>query len=225
MKLLIIRPQPAAKHSAAAAIAAGMEAEIAPLFTLAPAIWTPPDPYAFDGLLLTSANAMRYGGAKLEDMRDLPVLAVGKASADAARQHGFAVAITGETDKAGLLEQAKTKGFARLLWLAGKHRTAAVANEDLIAERITIYESTERPAPPNFAEILDRCDAVLLHSPRAAQHFANEVTKNAIEPKQISIAALSPAVAEAAGTRWRELAVAKQPSDDALLLAVQSIAT
>jgi len=152
------------------------------------------------------------------------VLAVGEATADAARRKGFAVAITCNKDKADLLKQAKEKGLKRLLWLAGKHRTAATANEDLIAERITIYESTEQPAPPNFAEILARCSAVLLHSPRAAAHFVNEITKNDIDPSQISIAALSPSVADAAGKQWRNITAAKQPSDDALLLAAQSIA-
>lgn len=225
MKILIIRPLPAAKHTAEIALADNISAEIAPLFDLSPVTWVPPDPYAFDGLLLTSGNALRHGGDKIDKMRDLPVLAVGQATAQAAAQRGFRLALVGNRDKADLLQKAETKGFKRLLWLAGKHRTAATPNEALIAERITIYESAEQKAPENFNAMVARCDAVMLHSPRAAAHFLTELRRCSLEHGQISIAALSNAVAEAAGNGWKNIVIAQEPNDKALLRAAKSITT
>lgn len=224
MRLLIIRPKDAALQSASLARGAGMTADVMPLFEICPLRWSPPDPHAFDGLLITSVNALRYAGDRLQHLRDLPVLAVGAASAAAAREHGFAAAMVGSAGKEALLAQAGRKGFSRLLWLAGKHRTAAAPDEDLIAERITVYEARELPAPEGFDAQLGQCDAVMLHSPRAARHFAQIADLSDVPRSQISLAALSPAVAQAAGPGWRFLAVANAPNDEAMLLAAQSIA-
>ncbi len=211
-------------QSAILARAAGMTADVMPLFEICPLRWSPPDPHAFDALLITSANALRHAGDGLQHLRDLPVLAVGAASAAAAREYGFAAAMVGSTDKKALLADAAQKGFSRLLWLAGKHRTAAAPDESLIAERITVYEARELPAPEGFDAQLGQCDVVLLHSPRAARHFAQVADASAVPRSQILLASLSPAVAQAAGTGWRALAVADAPNDEAMLLAAESIA-
>ena len=46
MKVLILRPQPGADETAARARALGLEPLVAPLFTVRPLAWTPPDPAA-----------------------------------------------------------------------------------------------------------------------------------------------------------------------------------
>ena len=61
--------------------------------------------------MLTSANAIRHGGAGLERLRSLPVHAVGEATAAAAREAGFAVAGIGE-------------GGCRATWLARRRASA-----------------------------------------------------------------------------------------------------
>lgn len=226
MKLLIIRPEPAACRSANAVKAAGMTADVMPLFAIAPTRWAlPDDPHAFDALLITSANAVRHAEEKLSRLTHLPVLAVGAQAAQAARGAGFEIAITGEADKAALLAAAKRRGFGRLLWLAGRHRTAAAPDEALIAAREIVYESRELPVPPDFANRVGHADAALVYSPRAARYFAQMIDGSECRRSDMAIAALSTEIAEAAGAGWRGIAVANAPNEQALLLAAQSLAT
>ncbi|MBC7987264.1 MAG: uroporphyrinogen-III synthase, partial [Sphingomonadaceae bacterium] len=83
--LLIVRPEPGASATAQRARTRGWEPLVAPLFAIAPLAWAPRDPAAFDALLLTSANAVSHGGKALGKYRELPVYAVGAATAAAAR--------------------------------------------------------------------------------------------------------------------------------------------
>ena len=57
-RLILVRPEPAASESAARAVALGMEVSREPLFELRRAAWHVPVADQFDGLLLTSANAV-----------------------------------------------------------------------------------------------------------------------------------------------------------------------
>jgi uroporphyrinogen-III synthase len=54
---------------------------------------------------------------------------------------------------------------------------------------------------------------VLVHSPRAGRRLAELVESRG----SIAIAAISKAAADAAGSGWAEIAIADQPSDEALL--------
>jgi uroporphyrinogen-III synthase len=119
MKLLVIRPQPGADATAARIEAAGHEADVMPLFAVQPMSWTPPAG-AFDGLLLTSANAVRQAGPQLQFYSKLPVWAVGDRTANAARRQGLNLAHVGTDGVGALLAGAEPR---RLLWLSGEDRT------------------------------------------------------------------------------------------------------
>ena len=73
--LIVIRAEPGASASAAAARDAGLPATACPLFEVRPAAWAAPPPDSFDALLIGSANAFRHGGTRLADYRDKPVYA------------------------------------------------------------------------------------------------------------------------------------------------------
>ena len=94
-RVLVLRPEPGATATLRRARERGLEAEAVPLFEVEPVEWSVPDPSDFDALLLTSANAVRHGGPGLQALRELPVHAVGEATARAAREAGFAVATIG----------------------------------------------------------------------------------------------------------------------------------
>ena len=96
--LVILRPEPGASRTAEEARRLGLEPRIVPLFEIVALAWTAPDPRQFDGMVITSANAIRLGGAGLGRLKALPVHAVGEASAAAARAAGFAVDSTGTGD-------------------------------------------------------------------------------------------------------------------------------
>jgi uroporphyrinogen-III synthase len=122
-QLLLVRPEPGLSASADRAKQAGLDVIACPLFRIEPLEWEAPDPQGYDGLLLTSANAVRYGGRKLDGLKSLPAHAVGAATADAARAAGLKVATVGEDDLSDLL--ARLPVDIRLLHLAGdNHREA-----------------------------------------------------------------------------------------------------
>ena len=211
-RLVVVRPEPGNARTVAAARALGFAATAMPLFAVAPLSWTPPDPAAFDALVLTSANAVRHGGDGIDALRHLPVLAVGAATAAAARAAGFVVMATGSADAAALVEGAAA--YPRLLHLGGRDRAVVP-----VAAEIAVYASDPLPVPGDAAALLHGA-TVLLHSTRAAR----AVAALAVKREATAIAAISPAVLDAAGGGWRRGVAAARPSDAALLAAATSLA-
>jgi uroporphyrinogen-III synthase len=205
-QLLVLRPEPGASATVERARALGLDAVAAPLFELEPVAWSAPDPADFDGLLLTSANAIRLAGPALDGLRAMPAHAVGKATANAARAVGLTIATTGEGGIEDLLDRLAPR--LKLLHLAGEHRRSPAAPRQAITA-ITVYRSRaiERgiaAAPGTIA---------LVHSPRAGERLAASVAGRDALP----LAPHSPAAAAAVGGGWEALALPDRPDDDALL--------
>ena len=200
--LIVLRPEPGASRTAAKAAALGLEVRLIPLFAVVPVEWTAPDPEDFDGLVLTSANAVRYGGEELARLKALPVYAVGEATAALARTAGFQIASVGDSGSAGL----SLPDGARLLHLTGHNRIALDA-----ALTIAIYDARQLDAPGGLGSLAG-C-VVAVHSPRAGRRLAELVA----ERSRVAVAAISEAAARACGAGWQEVAAAAQPTDDALL--------
>jgi uroporphyrinogen-III synthase len=222
MKLVLLRPQPGADASAVRARAAGFDPVVASLFVVEPVEWAMPD-QTFDAIMITSANAIRHGGAHLSSLAGLPVLAVGTASADAARQAGFAAAIIGDADVSALLAMAKEAGFRNLLWLAGVDH---IPIDPDWADQVTIqtvYRAQAIEPAAGLTEHLNADAVVALHSPRAARHFTAYCDQAGVDRAAVNLVALSPAVADAAGYGWHNIAVAAAPNDAALLSAVHAL--
>jgi uroporphyrinogen-III synthase len=201
--LAVLRPEPGNAATAARIEAIGRVAVRLPLFAVQPLAWTPPDPTQFDALLLTSANAVRHAGAGLRVLRSLPVVAVGEATARAARAAGLTVETVGTGDAAAAVGAS---GRKRLLHLGGRDRTdAGVAT-------IAVYAADPIPVPT--AAALAGCVA-LLHSVRAARRLGELLARDGVT--DVRVAALSAAV-RAAGPVCPG-AVADRP-DDATLVAL-----
>jgi uroporphyrinogen-III synthase len=217
--LLIVRPQPGANKTAQAAQSMGLEAVVAPLLEVVPIAWQAPEPDGFDALMLTSANAVRHGGAELERLRTFPVYAVGETTAAAARDAGLTVQAVGDGDADALLALAARDGVTRLLHLAGREHRTAERDGVSIARRIA-YASEAVPALSEAARGALAGGAIaLLHSPRTATLFAALCRAASLARDAIMIAVLSDQVGAAAGDGWADVAVAAQPTDDALLAA------
>jgi uroporphyrinogen-III synthase len=213
MKLLVIRPQPGADASAARIKGAGHEPLLMPLFAVEAVAWNAPGA-DYDGLLLTSANAVRQAGPKLEALAHLPVLAVGKVTAVAAEKAGLNVTVSGNSNAEDLLSGVAE---SKLLWLAGEDYTALAVPPSVRIDLRIVYRSASLPVPAGFDDLVLQADHVLLHSARAAQHFASLILAQELEKAAVSIAALSAGVARAAGDGWKSVHVAPEPNDAALL--------
>jgi uroporphyrinogen-III synthase len=208
--LLVLRPEPGASATLAAARAMGLEAIVAPLFRVRPLDWTLPD-VPPEAVLLTSANAVRHGGTRLATLTHLPTYAVGAATAEAARQAGFDRIVTGDGDAEAILALARRDGIRALTHLAGrKHRD--VVPHDIRIDRRIVYAADPVESLPVAARAALPGAVALLHSPRAARLFARLA-----DPAGIAIAAISPATLAAAGPGWRRAEAAAQPTDASLL--------
>ncbi|MBC2665649.1 uroporphyrinogen-III synthase [Novosphingobium flavum] len=213
--LLAIRPEPGASATVAAARALGLEAEGFPLFSVRPVAWDLPDSGAFDLLLAGSANVFRHGGAGLAALRGLPIHAVGEATAEAAREAGFAVAAAGSGGLQGVLDQVRAG--ARVLRLAGAERVTLSLPAGVSMTERTVYESLSAPMPAALVRRLEGAAVVLLHSAEAARHFAAECGRHGVVRARLHLACIGPRVAAAAGSGWASVSTAQEPLENALL--------
>jgi len=210
-QVLVLRPEPGASQTLQRACDAGLDAIAIPLFKIEPIAWHVPDAGQFDGLLLTSANAIRFGGKQIEACRALPVHAVGQATAGAAQQAGFEVASIGDDGVDRLLQSISAD--QQLLHLCGEHLRVP-ANGRQAIRTVPVYRSREINNPDVSAAA---GNVVLLHSPRAARRFATLADDQGVDRKTIALAAISQAALDGAGGGWDRAEVASRVDDPALL--------
>src|SRR5262245_47166179 len=101
MRILVTRPEPEAQRFAARLKEHGIEAVVAPLTSIELAEAALPPLENVQALVFTSANAVRAYAAK-GGRGDLPVYAVGEATAAAARLAGYAEVVSAGSDAEGL---------------------------------------------------------------------------------------------------------------------------
>ncbi|MFB0610843.1 uroporphyrinogen-III synthase [Aurantiacibacter poecillastricola] len=213
--IFVLRPEPGLQSTLQLAREMGLAAIGMPLFEVMPIAWDTPDAGEFDALLLGSANAVRHGGKGLEAYRDLPVHAVGKATAEAAREAGFTVATVGEGGLQAVLDANAQP--TRYLRLGGVETVPLEPGRHTIAKR-AVYEV--RPLPiTGSAQIGLRTGTpcILLHSAAAARHFGAEIDRVGLARSAMHLACIGPRVADAAGRGWAAVSSAAQPNDTALL--------
>ena len=206
-RLLVLRPEPGASTTLKRAVQRGLDAFAVPLFEIEPIEWQAPQTGDFDGLLLTSANAVTSAGEALARLQHMPVFAVGDATAEAARKSGFSIAAIGAGGVDRLL--ASIGGQPKLLHLCGEDR---VTPHDPAAQITPVPVYRAKPVPnPDLGAAPGA--VALVHSARAGRRFA----ELAADRSSIAVAAISRAAAEAVDSGWAEVEFAAEPTDDALL--------
>ena len=175
-----------------------------------------------DALLLGSANALRHGGPEIGRYRGLPAYAVGDTTAEAAREAGLDVVLTGIGGLQSLFGRIDPE-HRRLLRLAGRERVSLDIPAHFSVLTREVYTSEALPLPEALAVQLSAPCLVLLHSGEAARHFARLCDQSGIERMNIHLAALAPRIAEVAGTGWATLATAPTANDAALLALAKEL--
>ena len=235
MKALVTRPREDSGELAAALAARGIEPVLEPLLTVR---------FATDGasllapllegaqaVLFTSANGVRAFAAA-SARRDLPAFAVGDATAQAARDAGFAeVASAGgdAADLAALVRQRLKPEDGALVHAAARENAGDLAGALAVAgfelRPALLYEAL--PAERLSGETVSMLAAgevalALFFSPRTGGLFVRLASAAGLEPACRTMAAvvLSPAVAAALEPlAWRAVHVAEAPTLTALLAA------
>lgn len=220
LPLLVLRPEPGATATATRAREAGLNPICYPLFEVRHCDWDPPDPAAFDAMLLTSANAIRCAGADLAPYRHLPVYAVGDSTATAAREQGFHVAAVGLSGAQAISDIIAARGHGRVFHPGGRDRRGFNPGPLAVVKRC-VYASVETGDAAGLAALMPEEAVALLHSSRSATRLARLVPM--IERRRLHLAAISPTVLDAAGTGWASLNAAPNPRDEALLVLAAAL--
>ncbi len=219
-RVIALRPEPGLSVTLALGREMGLDIHGAPLFEIGAVSWDAPDPEHFDALLIGSANAIRHGGDLISQFRNKPAYVVGKATEEAARKAGLAIAASGEGGLQEVLDRVEPP--ARLLRIAGAQRVPLEVPEGLTIETVTVYAAHPLPLERALFEPSGDGAVVLLHSAVAARHFASECDRIGLDRGKLHIAALGPRIAAATGMGWQSVHVCETPRDaDLLALAAR----
>jgi uroporphyrinogen-III synthase len=229
MRVVVTRPEPDAERSASALRTRGHEVLVAPLMRVE----------AIDadiagdwgGVVITSANAPAAiaGNAARDALVILPLLAVGKRSADAAREAGFSEVTSAGGDVRDLvlhLAARRLHAVAPLLYLAGEDRAADLIGDLAVhgikAEMRVVYRAVTAPFPPALIEAFKagEIDAVLHYSRRSADNYlagakAAGIAEQAIKVRHVCLAAPIATPLVAAGAT--SIAIAPHPDEAGLI--------
>jgi len=213
--ILALRPEPGLTATLEKARAAGLAMTGHALSHIREVAWDCPDPAGIDGLLIGSANAFLHGGANLARLTGKPVFAVGQASADAARAAGFGVAMIGSGGLQGVLDAIPAP--AHLLRIAGEEHVALTPPAGVTITQVIAYRTIALPLDPAARLLAGGKALALLHSAATARHFASECDRLGLARRAITLAALGPRIAAAAGGGWAAVHTAARPDEAALL--------
>jgi uroporphyrinogen-III synthase len=223
MRVAVTRPEPGASATAARLAQSGHEAVVLPLSRIVPAGPTKlPEVVRFDAAVLTSANAVLHAVTEVSTRySQLPCFAVGDRTAAAASVAGFANVVSADGDAGDLAaliaEQAPAGG--QLLYLCGTRRRpeleVALGAAGYVVMPLETY-ATE-PVDPSPGEAGLPVDAILLHSPFAAQRlsaFGDNIAG-------ARLLCMSAQIADALSPDLRGRAeIAASPNEDVLLALV-----
>ncbi len=229
MRLLITRPREDAEPLAKVLRQRGIEVILEPLLEVVYEEGPALDLDDVQTLLVTSANGVR-AFARRDANRDMPVYAVGDASARAAAEAGFTVVESAAGDVDALAELVRSRlvpGAGTLLHVAGTKVAGdlkgMLQDAGFAYRRAVLYEAhTAVGFSAETEKALHRgdVDGVLLFSPRTAATFVDlaEAADLSGACAAMTVFCLSPAVAAKAGTlAWGRVRTAARPDQEALL--------
>lgn len=236
MRILVTRPEPEAARFAAQLAEHGIDAVVAPLTTIELAAAALPPLEGVQALVFTSANGVRAYLAK-HGRTDLPVFAVGDATAGAARLAGFGEIASAGSDWRGVADLVAARldpAKGKLLQPVGEDQAgelpAALRARGFALEQAVVYRAAPVAALPAAARTAletGSVDGVALFSPRTAGLFAERAIAAGLAEALADVDAfcLSHAVADAVADNlaWRAVHVAAEPNGDSMLSLLKAI--
>jgi uroporphyrinogen-III synthase len=215
----ITRAHPGAAATAQRVAALGFTPVVDPLLAvefLAPTVTLA----GVTALAFTSVNGVQ-GFVQGCSRRDLPVFAVGAATAMAAKQAGFAQVRSADGDVAALERLIVAAKPGSVLWAGAQSPAgdlvAGLRAQGLEAKGVAVYATVERVPSGATLALLAAPLTVLIHSPRAARALA--ALLKARPTAELRLLCLSAAVSEpfVGVVEPRFVALAPRPDESALL--------
>lgn len=230
MRVLVIRPEPDATRTATLLREWGHQALVAPV--LRTEILPSDLPEAADLVVLTSGNAVRAleGRAELARLADIPAVAVGEATATAARAAGFRSVVSADgraADVARVVARLGLPGGARVFYPAAQERAdpleARLEALGLTVALVPVYRTVAVTDWPQAA--VDEIDAgavdvVQVMSRRSGVVLLDLVRRYGIQSaaRRISLHAISSdAVTPDLAAAFASVTIATMPNLDGLV--------
>jgi uroporphyrinogen-III synthase len=231
MRLLVTRPEPDATRQGMLLAARGHEPVLAPLLAIESATEMPLELDGAQALIVTSRNALRALATHrdLAASSQLPLFAVGEATAKAAAELGFAKVTSGPGTGEGLsrlIADALDPNAGALVHLAGEtvafDLKSALQAKGFTLRQPVLYRAVAATRLPESALALlnaGKLDGVILMSPRTAAIFAALVVRHEAltQAARLDCYCLSAAVAQAVEPLKARAIVAVRPSEEDIL--------
>ncbi len=222
--VLVTRPEPGAAVTAARLAAMGWHPVVTPLLTVRPLATALPQPTRFQAVIAASGNATALPAR----FHDLPLLAVGTATASRARAAGFGVVwdADGTADDLAALAARRLDPAAGPLLLAAGHGQGTRLRRALrrvgfgVTRRAVYHAAALRRFPAAAAAAIQAgLHAALFFSAATAAAFARLLPPG-LRPLLAATEALAIGPAAAAALRhlpWCTVRVALRPNQDGIL--------
>ena len=235
MRLLVTRPEPDNERTAATLRAQGHDVLLAPMLRIEAVpnvdLGAPSQgAQSWSGVLLTSANGARALAAhpRRGELLALPVLAVGRASADVARAAGFAdvASADGDADDLVRLAAARFAGAPKpLLYPAGEDRShdlaGALSAKGVAVHTVVVYRAVaanEFPPDVRAALTQGRIEAVLHFSRRSVESYlecGRTIRQESVAPMHYCLSERAAEPLRHAGAA--RIAVSAEPDEASLI--------
>jgi uroporphyrinogen-III synthase len=228
--VLITRPQPAADEFAEKLRRAGFQAYVAPVMEYVALGVSIPLLSGFDALIFTSAQAV-HAFAEKSSERNLPVLAVGDATAATAVKRRFTKVYSarGTSDDVASLIKSKRQELSlkRLLHVCGEDTVtdmnAAMLGLGIEIARLVLYKAVFLESFPDKimqALLQGKIDTVTFFSARTAAQFLKIVQQRELRALSVRLEAVCMSeriAAEIKSMLWRAVRVAHHPDMEGMM--------
>jgi len=234
-RLLVTRSRADVPRVVEALRVIGIRALVEPLITIQPVASALSGLVGVQAVLATSANGAR-ALANVEVRRDIPLFAVGDATAECAREAGFKFVESAAGDVESLAQLVRGRldpAAGALLHAAGSHVAGDLAAwlgaAGFCYRRAVLYQAraTERFSV-KAVEVLagGTIDGALFFSPRTAATFVTLSRKARLEgaSERLMAFCLSPAVAvKIRELPWNRVVVARSPDLESLMACIEAM--
>ncbi len=217
----ITRASPGAEATATRVTALGHQAVIAPVLKVV-AVAGGVDLEGVGALAFTSANGVRAFADRCPS-RELPVFAVGAATARAAETARFSAITSADGDVSDLavLIASSAEGIQGAILHPGATEPAGdligeLGRRGVAARALALYETLPMAVPTAVLDRIAALDGVLIHSPRAGARVA-EILRAASAQALTAYCLSSQVSATLTGLDLGGVAVAPLPNEEALL--------
>jgi len=232
MAILIIRPLAEAGETAKKLEQRGHKALIAPVMTITPCPWHPPEWDAVSAVIITSGNAveaLKRGVAPAAALWQKPLYVVGERTAMLAKACGFKQLMGVALQSAQLAEMVQEKpppSGKSIVHLTSPHRHdrfyQPLAAAGYRIEPCVVYHAQ---AVRHFAPAIDtalaqgQVTAVLFYSARSAMLFQHMMATKPLPPLAVCIS--PPVAAACAAYPWQTITTAATPTEAAMLACLE----